>query len=68
MMLIGEQILNSAINIIESDKSINLLVYYSDIKKLDIDDFVKKDIKKIIVFKQAEIEEENHDKLENFNN
>jgi DNA integrity scanning protein DisA with diadenylate cyclase activity len=68
MMPIGEQILNSAINIIESDKSINLLVYYSDIKKLDIDDFVKKDIKKIIVFKRAEIEEENHDKLENFNN
>jgi DNA integrity scanning protein DisA with diadenylate cyclase activity len=67
-MPIGEQILNSAINIIESDKSINLLVYYSDIKKLDIDDFVKKDIKKIIVFKRAEIEEENHDKLENFNN
>jgi len=68
MTSIGEQILNSAINIIESDKSINLLVYYSDIKKLDIDDFVKKDIKKIIVFKRAEIEEENHDKLENFNN
>jgi diadenylate cyclase len=68
MTSIGEQILNSAINIIESDKSINLLVYYSDIKKLDIDDFVKKDIKKIIVFKREEIEEENHDKLENFNN
>jgi DNA integrity scanning protein DisA with diadenylate cyclase activity len=68
MTVIGEQILNSAINIIESDKSINLLVYYSDIKKLDIDDFIKEDIKKIIVFKRSEIEEENHDKLENFNN
>ncbi|OSS42107.1 hypothetical protein DESAMIL20_1660 [Desulfurella amilsii] len=68
MTSISEQILNNALNIIESDKSINLLVYYSDIKKLDIDDFIKKDIKKIIVFKRAEIEEENHDKLENFNN
>lgn len=68
MTSISEQILNSAINIIETDKSIYLLVYYSDIKKLDIDDFIKKDIKKIIVFKRAEIEEENHEILENFSN
>jgi len=68
MTAIGEQILNSAIKIIESDKSINLLVYYSDIKKLDIDDFLKKDIKKIIVFQRAEIEEENNNNLEDFNN
>lgn len=68
MMPISEQILNSALSIVESDKDIHLLVYYSDIKKFNIDEFLIKDIKKIIVFKRTEIEDENHEKIENLKN
>ncbi len=67
-MTISEQILNSALNIIESDRDINLLVYYSDIKKFSIDEFFTKDIKKIIVFKRSEIEDENNEELKNLKN
>lgn len=68
MMPISEQILNSALSIIESDKDIHLLVYYSDIKKFNLDEFLIKDIKKIMVFKRTEIEDENHEKIENLKN
>ncbi|MGC8503146.1 DNA integrity scanning protein DisA nucleotide-binding domain protein [Desulfurella sp.] len=68
MMPISEQILNSSLSIVESDKDIHLLVYLSDLKKFNIDDFLKKDIKKIIVFKRAEIEDENHEKIEDLKN
>jgi len=67
-MTISEQILNSALNIIESDKDINLLVYYSDIKKFNVDEFLAKNIKKIIVFKRSEIEDENNEDLKNLKN
>ncbi len=67
-MTISEQILNSALNIIESDKDISLLVYYSDIKKFNIDEFFTKDIKKIIVFKRSEIEDENNEELKDLKN
>lgn len=65
-MGINQQILNSALNIAESEKDISLLVYYSDMQKLNLESFFKSSINKIVVFKKSEIENDNENNSKDF--